>query len=244
MELKAINLLSKAMSKNEGEPGPGGKRDYFRGSWTWACGRRLWWEKKGEEYSNRANATSVEKMNKGTRYGEYIATDLINRLTDYIVVFCEEELEGEIAQGVRVRGHIDGILLHKDTLKIAALFECKTTSGFGFKAVVKNFGDRDHYSWGYVKQSTRYLKLWNDRHPEHATDTICVFLYNVNGDEDTTTSFPARDWWFTPTEADFNEDMRQLKEVARAKKLPKRGYETKSDWKCKTCSYYSKCWEL
>lgn len=242
IELTQTNVLSRQISERlQGDARPQGTGDFFRGSWTMSCPRWIWWEQKSEPYSEVASACGVEKMNKGTRYGIYFQNELIQNNTDYILACCEEELEEDLG-GVKIRGHIDGILLDKKTLKPAALFEAKTTSAWGFKGTAKGFGDPDHYSWSYIKQSTRYLAMWNRKHPEAILDTICVFVYNVNGDLDTSSQFCARDWWFKPSQEDFDNDIAFLREVWNAKRLPRKGYETKKD--CPSfCPYLSKCWE-
>ncbi len=253
MKLLRTNSLSKQIAKNlVGDPGGIPSQDFWRGSWTGTCDREAGYQFGRVVQSNPADALTQERMDKGTLYGAHIEQKLINKHTDYKVLFCEETLYGEI-DGIKIKGHNDGIIfkLRKVGNRYAyfpvALLEVKTTSQYGYDTTKNAFGV-DETSWWYTSyypQTNRYLHLWNAKYPHLAVKEVCVFLYNVNGRLDEGTNFCSRDWWYKCSTKDFKEDiarLRRIQEEVTNGNLPQRGYEKKSEWSCKRCWWRDKCW--
>lgn len=225
-------------------------RNYFRGSETTDCNRRLWYARMGTPIDTVDQPISEGKSQKGNLIHDWFRkTYLPAHLPGWRLENMEEEIELEVmVKGVKVR-----IILHKDGLLISPkgdryIFELKTTSGFGYKACLKTkMQDPTHYSYSYRKQSNLYFWAEKQKYPKKRLDGVCLVLYNVNGDEDSDTGLEWKDFWFAFDPALLNKTLEQRATVQKSVKrnaLPKRGFEV-IGWECAgalPCPWLDTCW--
>jgi hypothetical protein len=222
------------------------QRDYFRGSETDACARKIWFARRGVTPSVPFSPVAQEKMRKGDRYQDYIR-ELIHKYSDYRVTQIEVPLTGTFTAKngtvVSLSGRIDGVL--EDDSGDLALLEVKTTSHWGMTGLMKSkFLDQEHYTWGYVLQCHRYIAMWNAAFPDGKISKFCLFVYDVNGDEVEDLEFPAKDFWFKYNPKIWEEEVERLariEEALREDTMPERCYP-KIDWECAGCPYLFQCW--
>jgi hypothetical protein len=213
------------------------------------CLRAVAYSALGTPIDNPWDLNTREKLEKGNLLQDRIRGFLIPELTSWWVSCWKPEVELSLpvpGAEVPLVGHPDGILNHKFSGE-RALLEVKSTSSFGYNSVCKGaFTNPEDYSMGYWRQANRYFQMWNRLFPKHSVDTICILLYNVNGNEDPLTEIPLRDYWFDGSKAAFEEDLkrvRHLEEALRHEKLPAREYAL-DHWRCKGCLWKHRCWDL
>jgi len=227
-------------------------RDYFRGSETDACARKIMYARTGQTRSLPLDPSAQEKMRKGDRYQDYIR-ELIHQATDFDVVHVERPLTGTFTAKdgtvIKLSGRIDGVLLapvgESSRGTERALLEVKTTSHWGMMGLKKaQFKDPEHYTWGYVLQCHRYIAMWNAAFPDEPISKFCLYVYDVNGDACEETDFPAIDYWYKFNPKIWEQEVERLATIERhiqASSLPARHY-AEIDWQCTGCSYFFDCW--
>lgn len=244
MKLLQRGVLSRQIAERyRGDRSPQADEGIIRASWTTSCDRELWYLMQREQYTNPPSAIVQNKLTKGDRYHLWLQQELVPKYTGYDLAHVEDTLDATWGK-VRIRGHIDGVLVERKTGKKIALMDFKTTSEYGYKGSAKALGsggDPGHYSWKYYTQLNRYLNAWNKTYPKEKLDTVVIFLYNVNGSEDKDTGFCSNDYWIKPSLVDFKIDLARLSAVGEAKREPERGYRSQG-WECKGCWYNQKCW--
>lgn len=244
---------------------------FFRVSNTKDCPRAVQYGRLSVPPSNPFQPDVLEKMAKGDLLHDRIRQVLIPRYTPYRVAYHEPEitLKGVFTAhvgfgqqetiAVPLEGHCDGLLyllnagLPLDYAMFAepplfnpkALLEIKSTSFRGYKATAENVMQAPHYSASYIKQGFRYIALWNQKYPHQSVDQLCVFMYDVNGDADSSTGLPMKDYWFEFSPKMLADDLQHLAMVerdVRDGKVSPKGYESKTDWHCKGCLWCDTCW--
>lgn len=225
-------------------------RDYFRGSDTGSCARKIWYTRTGAVPSSSTQPNNWYKMKKGDLFHDFIRNQVLANHAGYRVEYQEERVDAvfEFEDGtpVRILGNIDGIIRYAGK---SWILEIKSTSSWGYKGAVKALktGELEHYAFGYYKQANRYGWAWNaTRTPERPiVHGVIIFIWNVNGDEDPDTGLPFRDFWYELDGDLIQEDCGFLGEVEtdiREGRQSARGY-TEVSYECvNMCDHCLSCW--
>lgn len=226
------------------------KRDFFRGSETFECERRLMWARNGEKVTVLDHAYMRSKANKGNVLHDWFRQWYIPRyLPGWKIELSEEELDFKTLhkkQVIKIRSHKDGILVSPEGKRY--LFELKTTSRWGYEGTMKaKLVDPSHYSEHYRRQANRYYFIEMALKPKKKLAGVVVIVFNVNGDEDETTGVEWRDFWFGPDQKLWQEDLdkrARIERLSKAGQTPPRAYDT-IGWECAgalPCPWLWKCW--
>lgn len=126
------------------------------------------------------------------------------------------------------------------------LLEVKTAGGWSYGHVKKlAFADRTDYSFGYVRQANRYVRLWNDTYPKDPVMGFVIFVVNTDGKVDPDTRGIFRDYWFEYDEELFQQDLILRARIERRldkNELPERLYLDPTGFECSGCLWEDACW--
>lgn len=187
------------------------------------CDRRLYWSYKRPFVVKDARIQRIFDM--GNRIEDYIL-DLLREAG--ITVYDKDENGEQYGfKDEELAGHSDGVLVGLPDIDSPALFECKSAKNSTFNQFVKK-GVREVNN-KYFVQTQVYMKYLNLKY--------CLFIV-MNKDNQELYQEIIK---YEPQVADIY--IQRGKDIARAKELPARAYNSSTFFKCRMCEFNEDCWE-